>query len=95
MSSRAWSGSAARSSASTAPATGKTRITTFLRTGHVQVSLADLDDIERQTVTGYRWWSQEELASTAEVFYPSELPGLLQQLAPGDSEQGGLHTSPR
>jgi len=67
----------------------------LLRTGHVQVSLADLDDIERQTVTGYRWWSQEELASTAEVFYPSELPGLLQQLAPGEGEHGGLQTSPR
>jgi 8-oxo-dGTP pyrophosphatase MutT (NUDIX family) len=67
----------------------------LLRTGHVRVSLADLDDVERQTVTGYRWWSLQELAHTTEVFYPSELPGLLQELAPGDGEQGWSPASPR
>jgi len=58
----------------------------LLRVGHVQVSLAGLDAIERQTVTGYRWWSHEELSATAEPFFPSELPGLLRRLAiPGGS----------
>jgi 8-oxo-dGTP pyrophosphatase MutT (NUDIX family) len=48
-----------------------------LRVGQVQVSLANLDDIERDTVTGYRWWSRQELAATTDVFFPAELPELL------------------
>jgi 8-oxo-dGTP pyrophosphatase MutT (NUDIX family) len=59
----------------------------LLRIGPVQVSLAGLDDVERRTVTGYRWWSCQELAATAETFYPSELPDLLRRLAP--SGDGG------
>lgn len=53
----------------------------LLRVGHVEVSLAHLEDIERHTVTGYRWWSRAELTATAEQFYPSELPDLLRRLA--------------
>lgn len=53
----------------------------FLRVGNVQVSLANLDDVERRTVTGHRWWSHAELTATAEQFYPSELPDLLRRLA--------------
>jgi 8-oxo-dGTP pyrophosphatase MutT (NUDIX family) len=52
-----------------------------LRVGHVQVSLTGLDDIERQTVTGYRWWSDAELAVTAERYYPRELADLLRRAA--------------
>lgn len=59
----------------------------LLRVGQVQVSLAGLDDIERHTVTGYRWWSRQELVATAETFYPPELPDLLRRLAP--SADGG------
>jgi 8-oxo-dGTP pyrophosphatase MutT (NUDIX family) len=53
----------------------------LLRVGQVPVSLAGLDDIERHTVTGYRWWSHQELAATAAPFYPAELPDLVRQLA--------------
>jgi 8-oxo-dGTP pyrophosphatase MutT (NUDIX family) len=53
----------------------------LLRVGQVAVSLAGLDDIERRTVTGYRWWSHEELTATADTFYPAELPDLLRRLA--------------
>lgn len=48
-----------------------------LRVGEVYVTLANLDAIERATITGYRWWSRQELAATAEVFFPAELPELL------------------
>jgi 8-oxo-dGTP pyrophosphatase MutT (NUDIX family) len=48
-----------------------------LRVGEVQVTLANLDPIERDTVTGYRWWSAQELAATTEAFFPAELPELL------------------
>ncbi len=53
----------------------------LLRVGQVEVSLIGLDDIERRTVTGYRWWSHEDLTATAQPFYPSELPDLLRRLA--------------
>jgi len=55
-----------------------------LRVGEVQVTLANLDPIERATITSYRWWSREELAATPEAFFPAELPELL-QLAGGAS----------
>jgi len=48
-----------------------------LHLGEVQVTLAHLDPIERATITGYRWWSREELAATTEAFFPAELPELL------------------
>lgn len=49
----------------------------ILHVGNVQVSLDNLDDIERETVTGYRWWSSEELAASTEAYVPAELPDLL------------------
>jgi 8-oxo-dGTP pyrophosphatase MutT (NUDIX family) len=61
----------------------------LLRVGHVQVSLAGLDDVERRTVTGYRWWSREELAAAVQPFYPAELPDLLRRLELPDSSGGG------
>jgi 8-oxo-dGTP pyrophosphatase MutT (NUDIX family) len=53
-----------------------------LRVGPVQVSLAGLEEIERDTVTGYRWWSGAELAEAAQPFFPAELPDLLGRLTP-------------
>jgi hypothetical protein len=43
----------------------------------MHVTLASLDAIERATITGYRWWSRQELAATAEAYFPAELPELL------------------
>jgi hypothetical protein len=45
-----------------------------LHVGQAQVSLAGLDDIERRTVTGYRWWSRQQKSATAELFYPPSCP---------------------
>jgi 8-oxo-dGTP pyrophosphatase MutT (NUDIX family) len=42
----------------------------LLRVGHVQVSLAHLDDVERRTVTGYRWWSHAELTRHSRAVLP-------------------------
>jgi 8-oxo-dGTP pyrophosphatase MutT (NUDIX family) len=64
----------------------------LLRVGHVAISMAGLDDIERRTVTGYRWWSHGELAATAVPFYPAELPDLVRRLAP--SSGNGSHQRP-
>lgn len=52
-----------------------------LRVGAVPVSMANLDEIERATTTGYRWWSHQELAATGELFHPAELPDLVRQIA--------------
>ena len=52
----------------------------MLQVGQVQVSLAGLDDIERGTVTGYRWWSPEELSATTEPVFPPGLPEMLRGL---------------
>jgi 8-oxo-dGTP pyrophosphatase MutT (NUDIX family) len=54
-----------------------------LHVGDVQVSLAGMEEIERETVTGYRWWSPDELAATSEAFFPAELPQLLRRLGSG------------
>lgn len=52
----------------------------LLRVHSHQVSLAGLEEIEKQTVDGYRWWAAEELESTGENFFPAELPRLLREL---------------
>jgi 8-oxo-dGTP pyrophosphatase MutT (NUDIX family) len=54
-----------------------------LHVGQVQVCMDDMEEIERQTVTGYRWWSLDELAATDEPFFPAEMPELLSSLATG------------
>ena len=51
-----------------------------LHVGQVQVSMAGMEEIERETVTGYRWWSPEELAATTDPFFPAELPQMLRGL---------------
>lgn len=52
----------------------------LVRTGAVEVSLAGLDEIEQETIVGYRWWNAAELESARERFYPQELPQLLRDL---------------
>jgi 8-oxo-dGTP pyrophosphatase MutT (NUDIX family) len=45
------------------------------------------DAVERDSIDGYRWWTIEELESTTERFYPSDLPDLLRRL-PRDGQSG-------
>lgn len=47
--------------------------------------LADLDrsrwtPIERDTVLGWRWWSADELRATSELFWPADLPAVLERV---------------
>lgn len=49
----------------------------------VQVDRHDVDTrgltaLEVQAVLGHRWWSVDELRSTAERFYPEQLPDLVE-----------------
>jgi len=41
-------------------------------------------------IAAWRWWSLAELASTAEVIWPAELPALIRNVLAG--EQAGDHT---
>jgi 8-oxo-dGTP pyrophosphatase MutT (NUDIX family) len=57
-----------------------------LRAAGPAITLDGLEPAERDTVTGYRWWSAAELDAAAadpaaEPFFPAELPGLLRALA--------------
>jgi 8-oxo-dGTP pyrophosphatase MutT (NUDIX family) len=61
-----------------------------------EVSHAGWDELERRSLAGHRWWSLAELESTADRFYPAELPELLRGVlapAPGgvraDGSAGG------
>jgi len=52
-----------------------------LRIGSAVVLTDGLDDEEAAVIDGHRWWTIDELESTAEPFYPSELPRLLRSLS--------------
>lgn len=47
----------------------------------VTVRHTRLDEYERRSITGFRWWTREELLATAEVYYPVVLPALLTRVA--------------
>jgi ADP-ribose pyrophosphatase YjhB (NUDIX family) len=38
-------------------------------------------DIERRSITRYRWWSLDELEATAESVYPPDLAGVVRSVA--------------
>jgi 8-oxo-dGTP pyrophosphatase MutT (NUDIX family) len=52
----------------------------LLRTGPVQVTLDGLEETERATVTGHRWWAAAELVASGEPFVPPELLEILRGL---------------
>ena len=52
----------------------------LVRVDRWDVDTTGFDDLERASVDRHAWWSAAELASTAERFYPRELPELLRTL---------------
>lgn len=52
-----------------------------LRVAAFAVSLAGLDQLEQDTVHGYRWWGAAEMESSGEEFHPADLPRLMRELA--------------
>lgn len=53
----------------------------LLRVTAPDVRTDGLDDEEAAVIDGHRWWTVDELESTAESFYPAILPRLLRRLA--------------
>lgn len=48
-----------------------------------EVDISGMETFERSTHAGYRWWSLDELARTADTVYPLGLAALLADLTAG------------
>lgn len=51
----------------------------LVRIEGVSVDSSGWTELERRTVDGYRWWSIDELRTTDEVVYPTNIVDLLQR----------------
>ncbi|MFG2557214.1 NUDIX hydrolase [Streptomyces sp. NPDC048581] len=45
-----------------------------------EVDTSAFEEIEKAAITGHRWWTAAELATTSDVVRPTELPELLESL---------------
>ena len=54
-----------------------------VRTPRFEVRPAGWTELERRSVTGWRWWPQRELRATGAVVYPHELADLLATIEGG------------
>jgi 8-oxo-dGTP pyrophosphatase MutT (NUDIX family) len=52
----------------------------IVRADAFTADLTNLADYEVSSVDTTRWWSADELAATAEVFYPADLADLLREV---------------
>jgi 8-oxo-dGTP pyrophosphatase MutT (NUDIX family) len=56
------------------------------RTDASEIDTSAFDDLESRTIVGHRWWTRDELETTAELVYPEDLAALLERvLHPGRS----------
>ena len=53
------------------------------RTDRSEIDTSGLDEKERSWTLGHRWWTADEIATSAERFEPFELGALLQALLRG------------
>ncbi|WP_431932179.1 NUDIX hydrolase [Nonomuraea jabiensis] len=51
--------------------------------GDAVVSFDHMEQTEKDTTMAYRWWSAEELESTEEVFFPTNLASILREITGG------------
>ncbi|WP_276206401.1 NUDIX hydrolase [Thermoactinospora rubra] len=47
--------------------------------GDAPVSLDRMEEIEKATTIGWRWWSAEELEDSDVLYHPEDLPTLIKQ----------------
>lgn len=61
----------------------------LVRVPEWSVVTTGFNEVERNSIDTYRWWSIHELASTTELYYPDGLPDLLGRLlgAPSSEER--------
>ncbi|SMD23096.1 NUDIX hydrolase [Lentzea albidocapillata] len=48
--------------------------------GDLTIDTSGFNDVEETSISGYRWWSAEELESTEDTVYPVQLAELLPEL---------------
>ncbi|MDR8407447.1 NUDIX domain-containing protein [Nonomuraea sp. 3-1Str] len=51
--------------------------------GQAEVSFDKMEEIEKATTVGHRWWSAEELDATDEIVHPADLAGILRRVTAG------------
>ncbi|GGT45512.1 DNA mismatch repair protein MutT [Nonomuraea spiralis] len=51
-----------------------------IRTHDAAISFDHMEQIEKETTTGHRWWSAEELEGTDETFFPEDLAAILRKV---------------
>lgn len=52
----------------------------FVRVSTQEISGENWTASEKELITDWRWWSAEALRTTGEVFFPENLPDLVQEL---------------
>ncbi|MBO4206317.1 NUDIX hydrolase [Micromonospora echinofusca] len=52
----------------------------LLRVSDWVVDTAGFNPVEQASIHGHRWWSVDELSSTADRYYPADLPALLRRV---------------
>lgn len=52
-----------------------------VRVGEAEVTFEHMEEIEKATTLGHRWWSVADLEQTTEVVFPANLVTLLQKTA--------------
>lgn len=55
----------------------------MIRAPRWEVDTTGLDEVERGSTDGHRWWTRQELDQTADRYYPSKLPELLSRITKG------------
>ncbi|MFI7449256.1 NUDIX hydrolase [Nonomuraea sp. NPDC049714] len=56
-----------------------------VQVGQVDVSFEHMEQIEKETTLGYRWWSAEEIDATEEVIFPEDLAAILRKITTGEA----------
>jgi ADP-ribose pyrophosphatase YjhB (NUDIX family) len=56
----------------------------MLRVPHWEVNRAGWSASELEIVNEHRWWSAAELRATSDIFFPLDLPNLLERLFAGE-----------
>ncbi|MGN9785179.1 NUDIX hydrolase [Nonomuraea sp. ZG12] len=56
-----------------------------VQVGQVDVSFEHMEQIEKETTLGYRWWSAEEIEATEEIIFPEDLAAILRKITTGEA----------
>ena len=63
-----------------------------LRVDEVSVRGENPDGVEREFITGHRWWAVDEIAASDEVFVPRALASLLPPILSGEYPEEPIET---